>query len=399
MEEELRKRTDLLNPDVLTKYKMAADIANRALALVVSRCAPGAPVWQLCELGDAFVADAASRVFTKKDARGRAVLRGVGFPTTVCPNACVANLAPGRDDPLALAAGDLVKVDLGVHIDGYLATAAHSFVLGAPAAGRAADAIAACYTAAECVARLVRPGFSTAAVTDAVGRAAAQFGCRAVAGTASRQMAQFQYLTHRFIPSREDADTEEKAEPFEFEPGQAYSVDVVVSTGEGVQVPSEARTTVFQRDQAVQYQLKTKVSRQFLKEVNHRFPFMPFCVARHFPDQAAARAGVAEGRRHGLLLDFPVTTERAGELVARLRFTLLLTQRGAARVTGLPLDPAALHTTSQIRDAELAALLATPMWSSGRGGRGGKKPVPGAVAVPDFRLEEEGEEGADDMEQ
>jgi len=52
-----------------------------------------------------------------------------------------------------LVAGDVVKVDLGVHVDGYIAQAAETVVVGAtveaPLEGRAADAIAAAYASAE----------------------------------------------------------------------------------------------------------------------------------------------------------------------------------------------------------------------------------------------------------
>lgn len=378
-----RERSDLLNPDVLTKFRTAAEIANQALALVLSRCAPGAVIAELCHLGDSFVLDATSRIYNRKDDKGRAVIKGIGFPTCVCRNNVIQHYSPGAEDRTALQAGDLVKVDVGVHIDGYLAVAAHTVVLApGPVRGRAADAIAACFTAAECVTRLCRPGVSSEAVTDAIMRSAAQFGCEPVRGTASRQMQRFRYLTDRFIPSTAAAD-DEKLEPFEFEPGQAYSFDLVMSTGSGTPLQSEARANVLMRDTDVQYQLKTRVSRHFLADVNSRFPCMPFPL-RAFADQVSARAGVAEGLRHDLLLDFPVTQERPGELVARLRITVLLTPSGTARVTGLPVDPTALHTTRQIQSAELSALLSQPVWTSRRGKRSKPKSAPKAVVLPEF---------------
>lgn len=55
-----------------------------------------------------------------------------------------------------------MKVDLGVHIDGYLAMSAHTIVVRSDSkeavTGRKADVIAAVFTAAECALRLLKPG-------------------------------------------------------------------------------------------------------------------------------------------------------------------------------------------------------------------------------------------------
>lgn len=42
---------------------------------------------------------------------------------------------------------DVVKIDLGAHIDGYAATAAHTIVVGGKAKGKQADVILAAYNA------------------------------------------------------------------------------------------------------------------------------------------------------------------------------------------------------------------------------------------------------------
>ena len=62
-------------------------------------------------------------------------------------------------DDTKIADGDLVKLECGVHIDGYLALAAHTFVVSSePITGRKADVVAATYVAADCILRLLRPG-------------------------------------------------------------------------------------------------------------------------------------------------------------------------------------------------------------------------------------------------
>lgn len=77
-------------------------------------------------------------------------------------NEIVGKFSPLADDETLLAAGDLVKIQLGVHIDGHVVMAAQSIFVGVapalPVVGRAADVVCAATMAAEVVLRLLRPG-------------------------------------------------------------------------------------------------------------------------------------------------------------------------------------------------------------------------------------------------
>lgn len=66
-----------------------------------------------------------------------------------------------------LATDDIVKIDLGAHIDGFIVLAAHTIIVGQDAAtaeavatGRRAAVINATYTAAEVAAKLIKNGMS-----------------------------------------------------------------------------------------------------------------------------------------------------------------------------------------------------------------------------------------------
>lgn len=93
-------------------------------------------------------------------------------------------------DPQAtqsLAKGDVVKIQLGAHIDGFAAISAETIVVGASAAdpvtGRQADVIKAAWTAAEVAMRLVKVGHKNWAVTEGVAKTVQTWGCKPVEGT------------------------------------------------------------------------------------------------------------------------------------------------------------------------------------------------------------------------
>ena len=85
-----------------------------------------------------------------------------------------------------LVTGDVVKLHIGAHIDGFAAISAETLVVGAtveaPATGRKADVVKAAWTAAEAAMRLVKVGNKNWQVTDAVAKVASTWDCNPVEG-------------------------------------------------------------------------------------------------------------------------------------------------------------------------------------------------------------------------
>ncbi|KAA0707114.1 Proliferation-associated protein 2G4 [Triplophysa tibetana] len=342
---------------VVTKYKMGADIANQALKIVIEAAKPGVSVLSLCEQGDAFITAETGKVFKKE----KDIKKGIAFPTCVSVNNCVCHFSPLKSDPdYMLKDGDLVKIDIGVHVDGFISNIAHSFVVGAtkdaPVTGRKADVIKAAHLCAEAAIRLVKPGNQNTQVTDAWNKIAESFKCTAIEGMLSHQLKQHVIDGEKTIiqnPSDQQKKDHEKAE---FEVHEVYAVDVLISTGEGKARDSGQRTTVYKRDPSKQYGLKMKTSRMFFSEVERRFDTMPFTL-RAFEDEAKARLGVVECAKHELLQPFSVLHEKEGEFVAQFKFTVMLMVNGPLRITSGHYDPELYKSEHEVQDPELKALL------------------------------------------
>ncbi|KAF4096663.1 proliferation-associated protein 2G4b [Onychostoma macrolepis] len=342
---------------VVTKYKMGADIANQALKVVIEAAKPGVSVLSLCEKGDAFITAETGKVFKKE----KEIKKGIAFPTCVSVNNCVCHFSPLKSDPdCMLKDGDLVKIDLGVHVDGFISNIAHSFVIGAtkdaPVTGRKADVIKAAHLCAEAALRLVKPGNQNTQVTEAWNKIAQSFKCMAIEGMLSHQLKQHVIDGEKTIiqnPTDQQRKDHEKAE---FEVHEVYAVDVLISTGEGKARDSGQRTTVYKRDPNKQYGLKMKTSRVFFSEVERRFDTMPFTL-RAFEDESKARLGVVECAKHELLQPFNVLHEKEGEYVAQFKFTVLLMANGPLRITSGTFDPELYKSEHEVQDPELKALL------------------------------------------
>ncbi|CAF1671083.1 unnamed protein product [Adineta ricciae] len=341
---------------VVTKYKMASEITQRVLREVIDRCVPGASIKDTCIFGDKRLDEETSRVF-KKD---KDVKKGIAFPTCLSVNNYICHFSPLVSDPdMILKDDDVVKIDLGCHIDGYVAVVAHTLIVGATrekkVTGRRADCILAAYYAAEAALRLVKPTENNTAVTEVIDRIANAYHCKPVEGMISYQMTRGVIDGEKKIYQNPSEMQRREIEKQEFALHEVYAVDVLVSSGEGKPRETDIRTTVYKKKDFI-YQLRMKSSRAFLSEVEKRFSLMPFTL-RHFEDEKRARMGVIECAKHDLVEPYPVYQEKEGEFVAEFKFTLLLMPSGQMKITGLPIDLDLYESEYKIADSDIKQLL------------------------------------------
>uniref|UniRef100_G1Q6C5 Peptidase M24 domain-containing protein n=1 Tax=Myotis lucifugus TaxID=59463 RepID=G1Q6C5_MYOLU len=177
---------------VVTKYKMGA-IANRVLRFLVEASCSGVSVLSLCEKGDAMIMEETGKIFKKE----KEMKKGIAFPTSISVNNCCHFSPLKSNQDYILKKGDLVKIDLGVHVDGFIANVAHTFgytvvgiAQGTQVTGRKADVIKAAHLCAEAALHLVKPGNQNTQVTEAWNKVAHSFNCMPIEGMLSHQLKQ-----------------------------------------------------------------------------------------------------------------------------------------------------------------------------------------------------------------
>jgi methionyl aminopeptidase len=107
-------------PGEIDKIAAAGAILVKTLALVQGKVRPGVSTAEL---------DAAAEAFIRSQGAEPAFKGYRGFPGSICasPNSMVVHGIPG---PYKLSRGDLLSVDVGVVLDGWVADAARTFPVG-----------------------------------------------------------------------------------------------------------------------------------------------------------------------------------------------------------------------------------------------------------------------------
>ena len=232
---------DPSNPIVLEKYKRAATIAQSTLTHLLSLLhtaqQPPPTALSLCTAGDAHILAEVSKVYAKE----KKMEKGLAFPTCVSVNHIVGHVSPlsGADGGGgSVQAGDVVKLDIAVHIDGYAATLAHTTIAPAAASstptpkatGKPADVLSALSVCYDAIMRGIRPGGRSTQVSSVIAKVCADYGVSAVQGVLSHSLHRNKLDGPHVILNRADEDV--KVEEFTFALNEVYAIDVVLSSGE-----------------------------------------------------------------------------------------------------------------------------------------------------------------------
>lgn len=98
------------------------------LKQIVAKCVPQASVQDICTEGDRLLEEETGKVFKKE----KEMKKGIAFPVCASVNNCINHYSPlASEGDTILQEGDLVKIDFGAHIDGFVAVVGHTIVVAA----------------------------------------------------------------------------------------------------------------------------------------------------------------------------------------------------------------------------------------------------------------------------
>lgn len=241
---------------------------------------------------------------------------GIAFPVNISLNEAAAHDTPSPGDQRVFTTGDIVKLDIGVHLDGYIADTACTVDLGdqpllCEASIKARDAAI----------EAVRPGVAIGTLGGIVAHEIKSRGFLPVANLTGHGLDQ--YCLHKGpnvpnIPGTGGAVLEE---------GMIIAIEPFATTGTGF-VHDSSRVEIF--SQLVNRPVRLPAARKILKDIEG-LNGMPF-ARRHIKVKSADLA-LARLVNDGVIRAYPVLSDVSGSFVSQAEHTMIVTGDGCIVTT------------------------------------------------------------------
>jgi methionyl aminopeptidase len=286
---------------VLDKYRAAGRILAEVRKGAVAKVKEGALLLEVAE-------------FVEQSTRDKG--GEPAFPCNISRNEEAAHATPSIDDETVFAK-DLVKIDIGVHVEGYIADSAVTVDLS----GEHKELVEAAEAGLNAAIKAIRAGISTGEVGDAIEHAIRERGYKPVVNLSGHGLARYNAHTSPTIPN------------VRFEHGLILNENDVVAIEP---FATDGAGKVVEHGTAEIYSLikarpvRVSEAKKLLKVIE-KYQGLPF-AKRWLPRE---RLDLAFRTVHNTraLRDYPVLREEGGGLVSQAEHTVIVTKDGCEVTT------------------------------------------------------------------
>lgn len=290
-----------MNDEEMSLYLEAGKIANKVLGSAEERVKEGVSMLEFVEETEGMVIDEGA---------------SLAFPLNVSLNEDAAHDTASPGDERVFSGGDVIKVDLGVHIDGYIADTATTVDLGNNALLTEASR-----EALEAAIRNTRPGVTAGELGAVIQHEIESRGFLPISNLTGHGLSRYNLHTVPTIPNiKVDGGAI-------IEEGMVFAIEPFASTGNGY-VNERARVEIFRQISPARARLPS--ARAVLK-VSEECGGLPF--ARRWVKNNKADMGIGNLMKNNVLHPYPTLHDRAGSLVSQHEHTLIVTEEGCIVTT------------------------------------------------------------------
>ncbi len=286
-------------PDDLERWRRAGRISAEARELGIRLAQPGTLRRELADRIEAYIREQGAEP---------------AFPANLSRNWEAAHYTPSRDDAERLAAGDLLKIDVGAHLDGAIADTAATVEVGG--GNRHDNLVRAAADALEAGVEAAKPGGFVDGIAAAIERAVHARGLKPIQNLTGHTIERYVLHAGTAIPNVAGHSTARLDE------GQIVAIEPFVTNGVGA-----IENGVF--GNIVRFRADPGRGNPTLARLFGRFQTLPF-TARWVTDPEGL-AALQRNRR--LFQTYPVFVEAGRGWVAQAEHTILVGPEGAEVLT------------------------------------------------------------------
>ena len=292
---------------VLEKYVRAGNIAKEAKKLAATLMKPGLKVLDIAEKIESKILELGG---------------GLAFPTDISINEIAAHYSPVVGDKLKLKAGDLVKVDIGVHVEGYVADTAISFSVGKnkenEALIKAADA-----ARSEAI-KMVKSGVNTRDIGKKIEETISKQGFRSIQNLRGHGLERYEVHSDITIPNCYVKKASVLSE------GDVIAIEPFPTTGEGFVIPGKGSEVY-----ALISKGQIRQGREVLTYIQNEYKTLPFSKRALVKKFGLLKANLVLKQllQKSIIQEYPILREKRNGKVAQMEHTMIVEKSGARVIT------------------------------------------------------------------
>lgn len=250
----------------------------------------------------------------------------IAFPANLCINNVAAHYtSPIKDDDLTIKEGDIVKIDLGVHVEGYIVDTA--FTVSFNDSPELENLIQATEVAVDAAKMMAKPETHTQQIGKKIEGIIKGFKYNPIKELGGHQIERWMVHGKKSLPElgNQGGDT--------MEAGDVFAVEVFASTGEG-SVHNTKYSYIYEMNPYTgRVPLRRKVSKQILGHIKQNYNTLPFAERWLAKDFRGVLFGLQELVQTGKLQVHYVLSEKKDAYVAQTEETILITEDGYEQLT------------------------------------------------------------------
>jgi len=300
-----------MNDAILSNYRRAGQVASEVRTFGVGLIKEG-----VCFVD---VANAIEDQIRQKGCKS-------AFPVNISRNEIAAHYSPRIDDQSVFKRGDVIKLDVGVHVDGYIADTAVSVEVGTDKHTKLIEASRAALNQAIST---LQDQASIMEIGKKIQETIASFGYTSIDNLTGHSMNRYVLHAGLSIPNVLDHSFE-KIIP---RPGTVIAIEPFATTGAGHVISGEGSNIYLCTDSLRGRLVRDQSARVVLQKMRTMFTTLPFAQRWCIPHISNADSMLKKLTFMGSLRHYPQLIEKQKGLVSQSEHTVVVTENGYEVIT------------------------------------------------------------------
>jgi methionyl aminopeptidase len=295
--------------DILEKYRLSGRIAAEVRDYMKRTVSEGMPIMDVCEKAESLI--------RKKGGEP-------AFPCNVSVNEVAAHYTSSPDDKRTIPSNSIVKVDIGVHVEGYIADTAVTVCFNP----EYDILVQTAEEALEAGIKTLRPTLPVSRFGSVVQKTIENRGCKVISNLTGHQLGRYLLHSGKSLPNISHLSMSKVNE------GEVFAAEPFVTVTEAVgRVESGREAYIFRF--LKHKSPKSEFAKQLLDYIFRNFHTLPFTERwiQGVVRQDRYKKAFLELLSSRALMSYPIFVEASGKAVAQAEHTLLVTKEGCEVLT------------------------------------------------------------------